>query len=197
MVSSVSTRPCEGRGAGANPAKGTIFKFMHKAKRPATALQPQATRCESEVHVHFSTTDTRESANPLGLGPRDTEGNTMPRQRQFKLRSLTVKAKPTLGCPTISSFILHLFIPPCSSTAEHRTLTPNVPVRLRPGLPTFHSWKSNRTSVPERSRKPNVPHAGMGSMSSDFRQLHSCFRSSIDRAPRFEREGCGCSAMAR
>lgn len=53
VVSSVSTRPCEGRGAGANPAKGTI-SFMRKAKRPATALQPQATRCKSEAHVHFS-----------------------------------------------------------------------------------------------------------------------------------------------
>lgn len=32
VVSSVSTRPCEGRGAGANPAKGTIFNNHHHAQ---------------------------------------------------------------------------------------------------------------------------------------------------------------------
>ena len=36
VVLSVSTRPCEGRGAGANPAKGTILVYnMHKAKSPS------------------------------------------------------------------------------------------------------------------------------------------------------------------
>ena len=50
--------------------------IMHKAKRPATGSQVQVTRCESEVHVHFFKTDTRESVNPLGLEPRGTRGST-------------------------------------------------------------------------------------------------------------------------
>lgn len=53
VVSSVSTRPCEGRGAGAIPAKGTI-SFMHKAKSRAAELQLPITQCEPGVHVHLS-----------------------------------------------------------------------------------------------------------------------------------------------
>lgn len=73
--------------------------IMHKAKSRAAELQPPITECEPRVHVHFSSTDTSESAN------RSAWGNTMP--RQLKTRSLTVKTKPAPRCPAISSSIIH------------------------------------------------------------------------------------------
>lgn len=129
---------------------------------------------------HQSALDPVKVAEPVQIRPREPFSNSCTRQRDQPLRCnrRLLGASPRCmstfqkrirgsqqtrsawdretpgaapGCPTISSFILHLFIPPCSSTAEHRTLTPNVPVRLRSGLSTFHSWKSNRTTAPERS----------------------------------------------
>lgn len=161
--------------------------IMHKAKRPATGSQVQVTRCESEVHVHFSN-GYEGVSKPAWFGAKRHSGQH---------RGI----RPFHS----SSFILHPFLPPCSSTAEHSPLKRTVPVRLRPGSP-ISSWKSNRTSAPERSRKPNVPREGMGSMPSDFRHfiLHTStfilsvrFRSSVERASLCESEGRRCDSCRK
>ncbi len=70
VVSSVSTRRCERRGAGANPAEGTTFIIVPKAKSRATGLQNLDTRCESEMHVRFIIQDFHKSHSPRRLTVR-------------------------------------------------------------------------------------------------------------------------------
>jgi hypothetical protein len=61
-----------GRG---RPHSGTIFIIVRKAKSRASGLQHRITQCKPGAHVHFSS-DTREPANSLGLGPRRARGST-------------------------------------------------------------------------------------------------------------------------
>jgi hypothetical protein len=74
-IVTVSIPRCERGGAGANPAVGTNFIIVRKAKSRASGPQNRVTQCEPGAHVHFSS-DTREPANSLGLGPRQARGST-------------------------------------------------------------------------------------------------------------------------
>ena len=94
-VVTVSIPRCERGGAGATPAVGTISSSCARQRaepavcntalpsappsRVSDYLQREAPNCGDEVnpgaHVHFSS-DTREPANSLGLGPRGARGST-------------------------------------------------------------------------------------------------------------------------
>ncbi len=158
--------------------------LVRKSRLPGASLG-----CASNFAASYRRTilsDTRESANPPGLGPGGTRGSTGVSD-QFQQHQL-----------------------PCSSTVEPLTLNQIASVQLRPGLPItvaiiasreglLTSWKMNRTRVPERSRKPSVPLEGMGSMPSVFRQFlqRQSFRSSADRAPRCEWGGRRCNSCRK
>lgn len=80
-VVTVSIPRCERGGAGANPAVGTSFMIVRKAKSRACGSQVHRTQCESGAHVRF-----RAWLEPRRHLSHKQASGSIPAQPTFRIR---------------------------------------------------------------------------------------------------------------